>query len=71
MSMFDRWILKGFIRRFRLWMIKRIVRKFDETIFWSETGFTDSVLINDNEDIIEALEDTRNETFGFVNGSTF
>ena len=65
MDIFTKYCLRNLMRSLKLWLIKRVVRLFGVEDPFSETLHSHSVDVNENMDIVEALEDTRNETFGF------
>ena len=63
-DIFAKYVLRNNMRTFRLWLIKKIVRHFDIDEPFSETTVCHKVDVDNNIDIVEALEDTRSETFG-------
>ena len=59
-------LLKTMLIRNKQLLAKKIVRQFEFDQLFSSTTFASDADVDSNEDILESLEDCRNETWGWL-----
>ena len=66
MEIYDKFILRSITKCLKLWLMKRHVKMFGVDEPTSNTTFLCSIDQDSNYDVVEALDDTRNESFGKI-----